>query len=367
MIPEAHQPNLIQGRAKHNSKALWRLAMISLPASVLLLMQHFLLPLVSFESKEWLYDTYTTVYILCIVAAFMAIGLCVHLLSRPVVGWYNFLILGFAVFFVLVLAGLAVLDSGDGTDVSAYVIGVMVFAAAFRVHYSLSLLIIILVSLSFYITHWFLWGMVNLNDTLTVLFVTLSSGWISLALESQRCENLRIHMELELQNKKLAELNSTDPLTGVMNRRSLLQVLYVYFEEFHRYSTPVSLIMVDIDYFKPVNDTHGHQIGDQVLVEFARLLNDSLRATDRLSRYGGEEFVVILPHLHRKEACDAAERLRRIVMNTRFSGKELQISASFGVAELTPETPGINSLIKRADDALYSAKHKGRNRVGVFE
>ena len=367
MIPEAQQQRLIEERVRHNSRALWWLACISLPASVLLLLQHFFVPVISFEAQAWLFDAYTAMYIVAIAAAVVAAGLSRYFLSAGPYGRYNFVILGFAVIFVVELATLAVLDSGDGTDVSAYIIGVMVFAAGFRVRYTAALIIIIGVSLGFYLTHWSLWGMVNLNDTLTVLFVTLFSGWISLALESQRTENFLVHMELDLQNKKLAELNSTDPLTGVMNRRSLLQTLYAYFEEFRRYSTPVSLVMVDIDYFKPVNDTHGHQVGDQVLTEFARLLNDSLRATDRLARYGGEEFVVVLPHLHCKEACEAAERLRRIVMNTRFSEQKLQITASFGVAELTSDTPGINSFIKRADDALYSAKHLGRNRVAEFE
>lgn len=367
MISEAQQQRLIEERLRHNSRALWWLALISLPASVLLLLQHFFVPVISFEAQVWLFDAYTVLYIAGIAAAVVAAGLSSYFLSAAPQGRYNFVVLGFAVIFVVELAALAVLDSGDGTDVSAYIIGVMVFAAAFRVRYTAALTIIIGVSLSFYLAHWLLWGVLNLNDTLTVLFVSLFSGWISLALESQRTENFLVHMELDLQNKKLAELNSTDPLTGVMNRRSLLQVLYVYFEEFRRYSTPVSLVMIDIDYFKPVNDTHGHQVGDQVLAEFARLLSDSLRSTDRVARYGGEEFVIVLPHLHCKQACDAAERLRRIVMNTRFSDHDLQITASFGVAELTSDAPGINSLIKRADDALYSAKHHGRNRVAVFD
>jgi len=367
MIPEAHLQSLIQERVRRNSRALWWRALISLLASVLLLLQHFFVPVMSFEAQAWLFDAYTVVYITGIAAGIVAVGLSRYFLSVSAAGWHNFLILGFGLIFVIELTTLAALDSLDGTDVSAYIIGIMVFAAAFRMRHSAALIIIIWASLSFYLVHWFLWGAINLSDALTVMFVTLFSGWIALALESQRTENFLIHMELDLQNKKLAELNATDPLTGVMNRRSLLQMLYVYLEEFHRYSTPVSLIMVDIDYFKLVNDTHGHQVGDKVLLEIARLLTDSLRATDRLARYGGEEFLVVLPHLHRKEAYNAAERLRRIVMNTRFSDQELQITASFGVTELTKETPGINSLIKRADDALYSAKHRGRNRVVVFE
>ncbi|MFO7731780.1 MAG: GGDEF domain-containing protein [Spirochaetia bacterium] len=367
MKPETHRQSLIEERARHNSRALLWLSVLALLASILLLLQHLFMPLETFKAQPQMCNAYTAVYIAGLAAAFMALGLSVYLLSRPAVGWYNYLILGFAVFFMIELAALAVFDSGNHTDVSAYIIGIMMFAGFFRVRPRAALVIIIGISLSLYLAHWFMWGLLNLVYTLTVFFVTVLGGGISLSLETQRTDYFWVHRELDLQNKKLVELNSTDPLTGVMNRRSLLQVLYVYLEEFRRYNTPVSLVMVDIDYFKPVNDTHGHQVGDQVLIEFARLLDDSLRATDRLARYGGEEFIVILPHLHGKEACDAAERLRRNVMTTHFSDQKLQITASFGVAELTPEIPGINSLIKRADDALYSAKHQGRNRVVVFE
>ncbi len=367
MIPEMHLQELIEERVRHNTRALLWLAVISLVASVLLLLQHYFVPVISFEGKSWLYTNYTAVYVVGMISAILALGLCAYLLFIPAAAWYNYLVLSFAVFFVLELSALAVLDSGDGTDVSAYIIGIMVFVASFRIRNSAALVVIVGISLSFYLVHWSLWGLMNLNDTLTVLFVTLFGVWIFLNLESRRTENFLVRRELDIQNKKLTEMSATDPLTGIMNRRSLLQNLYVYYEDFKRYATPVSLAMIDIDHFKAVNDTYGHQVGDQVLAQFAQLIGSSLRATDRLARYGGEEFVVVLPHLHCSEARDAAERLRRIIADTPFSEHQLQVTASFGVAEFTAEDPGSHSLIKRADEALYTAKHLGRNRVVVTQ
>jgi diguanylate cyclase (GGDEF)-like protein len=148
----------------------------------------------------------------------------------------------------------------------------------------------------------------------------------------------------------------TDPLTGLGNRRALDHVLATQFNILKRYGTPFSLAIVDIDHFKDLNDQYGHQHGDQVLCEFAQLLLGSLRIVDIVARFGGDEFVVMMPHTDIAEAELVGERLRSEVE------RRMPFAISGGVASASDaDTP--ESLFKRADDALYCAKTSGRNRI----
>jgi diguanylate cyclase len=148
----------------------------------------------------------------------------------------------------------------------------------------------------------------------------------------------------------------TDPLTSVFNRRGLDDTLRVHLAMVARYHTTFSLAMFDIDHFKQVNDREGHVHGDRALQELATLFEDSVRDTDVVARYGGEEFIVVMPQTDLTGACTFAERLRDLVAN------RMTITISGGVAvAVEGDTP--ESLIARADAALYSAKHAGRNRV----
>ena len=148
----------------------------------------------------------------------------------------------------------------------------------------------------------------------------------------------------------------TDPLTGVNNRRGLDDALNSHLALMSRYSSVFSLAMFDIDHFKQVNDREGHLHGDRVLQELARLFDECVRETDIVGRYGGEEFVVIMPHTDLAGACLFAERLRHEVAN------RLGITVSGGIAA-AQEGDAADALIARADAALYGAKSAGRNRV----
>ena len=148
----------------------------------------------------------------------------------------------------------------------------------------------------------------------------------------------------------------TDPLTGVNNRRGLDDALSTQFALLDRYNTVFSLVMLDIDHFKQVNDREGHLHGDRVLHELAQLLDECVRETDIVARYGGEEFVVVMPHTDRAGACVFAERLRSQIES------RLEITVSGGVASVK-EGDTQETLIARADTALYNAKTGGRNRV----
>ncbi len=171
--------------------------------------------------------------------------------------------------------------------------------------------------------------------------------------------------KLKQSNQMLLELSITDPLTGLNNRRSMMEVLEKEFDRHRRSGKHIGLIMIDIDHFKKVNDTYGHQKGDVVLQGLATLLKRHLRQYDTAARFGGEEFALILPETDLEEAARVAERLRRAAENLSFDKiPGLQISASLGVACFPGEgidTP--DDLIREADYALYNAKRHGRNRV----
>lgn len=160
----------------------------------------------------------------------------------------------------------------------------------------------------------------------------------------------------------------TDPLTGIANRRAFDHELAQAIATAQRRSKGLALIMIDIDHFKRVNDTNGHMVGDQLLKAFARKLSQSFRDNDLVSRFGGEEFAVILPLTNLRQGGEAAERVRSMIEDCDCVGREvsLRITASMGVAELLPEERDV-ALIKRADAALYGAKKAGRNRVYVHD
>lgn len=167
--------------------------------------------------------------------------------------------------------------------------------------------------------------------------------------------------ELERANARLKALATTDGLTGVKNRVTFDGRLAEEFERAVRHGHPLSVVMLDVDFFKPFNDTFGHPAGDAVLRRVARILADTVRGTDVVARYGGEEFVVLLPDTDHAGAMVLAERLRRGV--AAGSWEQRPITISVGVSTLTPTTADAAALVEEADRALYRSKEAGRNRV----
>lgn len=161
--------------------------------------------------------------------------------------------------------------------------------------------------------------------------------------------------------KKIEILSITDSLTGIYNRMKLDQFLSQEFYRYERYDEPLSVIMLDIDYFKKVNDSYGHMTGDYVLKKIAQIASDNIRKTDIVGRWGGEEFLIICPHNDLDGAFTLAEKIRRIIEKTKFEEVE-KVTASFGVA-CSSDAKNSNDLLKDADEALYHAKNSGRNCV----
>ncbi|MBU3750723.1 MAG: diguanylate cyclase [Mycobacterium sp.] len=162
---------------------------------------------------------------------------------------------------------------------------------------------------------------------------------------------------------ELTELAVTDPLTGLWNRRHTTDLLAADLSQAQRHGQALTLLMVDVDRFKSINDTHGHQTGDRVLIEIATRLREQVRSTDVVGRWGGEEFLVLLRHCGLRDAVAAAEKLRRRIAEVPF-GKLFAVSVSIGAAELQ-NGEDLGSWLARADAALYEAKRAGRNTVAT--
>lgn len=168
--------------------------------------------------------------------------------------------------------------------------------------------------------------------------------------------------------KKLAELAATDPLTGLSNRRNLLAMAEHVMAKAQRAGQPIALILADIDHFKAINDQHGHEAGDRVLVHTGALLSQTCRAQDIVARWGGEEFLMLLPATDAAAAWTVAERIRTTVTSQPLAPQEeaIEVTLSLGVAVVHANEP-LASAIARADAALYRSKEEGRNRVTTAE
>jgi diguanylate cyclase (GGDEF)-like protein len=182
-------------------------------------------------------------------------------------------------------------------------------------------------------------------------------------LEANQSPELRV---LD-RTKELERIAHTDSLTGIKNRRGLMDSLTVEIDRAERYQHKLSLLMVDLDHFKYVNDEYGHLTGDAVLIESANILSQACRSTDVLGRYGGEEFLLLLPETDTESARLLAERIREDFEQHRFcqdDGVEISLTCSIGVTEFQADQSQ-TSLLQTVDRMLYSAKNAGRNKVVV--
>ena len=179
--------------------------------------------------------------------------------------------------------------------------------------------------------------------------------------------NVQDVTEVASYEKKLIEMNTRDGLTDIYNRRFFDTRLEEEFIRHKRYDRPMSMIMLDIDFFKDTNDTHGHQAGDFILVSLTKLLSSRLRKTDIFCRYGGEEFCCILPETTIDSARSLANDLLHSVSSNTFvfNDTPIKITINLGVSVLSESTDSAEAFLKETDDALYQAKKEGRNKVVV--
>ena len=199
----------------------------------------------------------------------------------------------------------------------------------------------------------------NAFDEDDLQFIEILAGQVSIAFERA------------FLYEKVKDISIHDGLTGAFNRRKLDEDLENEIERCKRYKRQLSLLMVDIDWFKKYNDFHGHPAGDELLKKIVSLFQKNIRSVDRVYRYGGEEFVILLPEIEKKDALTFAERIREIVQQEKFEGEEKsqpnkKVTISIGAANFPLDADSKDGLIKAADIALYQAKQSGRNRVCAF-
>lgn len=209
-----------------------------------------------------------------------------------------------------------------------------------------------------------------------------SEGWMAIytypILDEEGTISHVIEYVRDITDRKLAEeerkrlieklefLSITDSLTGLLNRRVVIERLNSEIERVKRYGFDLSLILCDLDYFKEINDTYGHNTGDEVLKIVSGILKESVRAADIVGRYGGDEFLLILPETSIKGAEDMAERIRLAVQDTEFpagNGKSVRTTLSLGITNFQGGRADIHDLINRIDNALYTSKRAGKNQV----
>lgn len=192
--------------------------------------------------------------------------------------------------------------------------------------------------------------------------------WRTNSVNLQQAEYIKGQkIELEAKNKQLEQLAFYDPLTGLFNRRYFEEQLRNEISRMRRYGNESSVAIMDIDYFKKINDNYGHPTGDKLLKKIALILNRHLRKTDILSRWGGEEFIILLPNTSLALAQYVTEKIRRVIENELFmvDDRKIHITVSFGVALLSESTDNFEHSYVNADKALYNAKQNGRNRVEI--
>jgi two-component system cell cycle response regulator len=222
---------------------------------------------------------------------------------------------------------------------------------------------------------------VKLGDYLFTIPLVIEKN---LTMANVKRENERLRKELEstlgelkskngqLENslKTVQQMAATDPLTGLYNRRHFGRVLEQLFSEAQRYETDLSCVMIDVDGYKQINDKHGHQTGDRLLITAAKVISANLRKMDVAARYGGDEFVILLPHADTIEATAVAQRIRDDYYSASAAVLRIGIGVrlSIGIGSLKLNGPvGHEQLIAFADKALYRAKESGRNRIAICE
>jgi diguanylate cyclase (GGDEF)-like protein len=229
----------------------------------------------------------------------------------------------------------------------------------------------LLIDASTYLSHENkLFNTAMITSIIALLFAMLTSRLLYFsAIEQSRTEKERLEHLVKVRTQEIELLSKTDPLTGLWNRRHLEETLEAEFKRAKRYSKELSIMIIDLDHFKYINDTYGHMAGDEVLRQISSRIKNSQRETDFVGRYGGEEIVVILPETNLKTSIKVADDIREIIAKepVLFESFVINVTTSVGVSALRSEHENYSMIFAEADEALYNAKKLGRNRVEVFE
>lgn len=209
---------------------------------------------------------------------------------------------------------------------------------------------------------------INAFDSGAVDYITKPfNSWELLARVKIHLELKKTQEELKNINSQLEKLVRTDSLTGINNRREILALGEKEFQRCRRYHRYFSVLVIDIDHFKRINDTFGHLLGDKTLIAVAGAIKNCLRQVDSFGRFGGEEFVAILPETNLEDAATTAQRICQVInqLNIEIDRQKVRVTASIGVGTFSPEDNNLEAVIERADHAMFAAKNQGRNQVSL--
>ncbi|MDH5571251.1 MAG: GGDEF domain-containing protein [Gammaproteobacteria bacterium] len=205
--------------------------------------------------------------------------------------------------------------------------------------------------------------------SIVIFSLVISYSIYRINLEREFKEKKRLEEMVKERTKEIEYLSQIDKLTGLFNRRHLEEIMISEFRRAMRFYHELSLIIVDLDNFKQINDTFGHLAGDKVLRLTGKVIRDQLRDTDFAGRYGGEEFVVLLPESGSHMAAVVAEKIRKAIEEIRieYEGNEIPVTASLGVSTSTDDITDVMDILRQSDEALYQSKENGRNQVSLYQ
>ncbi|WP_319561675.1 GGDEF domain-containing protein [Marispirochaeta sp.] len=271
------------------------------------------------------------------------------------------IISAFIIFILLVL--ISVLDSTrikvnepvNDYNFSGYILGLFIAGFVLRLEWKVSL-VIYMSGIVTFISLYYIFSprIFSIQSVLPFVAVNFLALYFSYSRE-------KFYLILYLDKTTLLQQTWKDSLTESFNRRYMKRVIQQNFVHKRGMDTPFSCIFTDIDFFKEVNDKYGHDTGDVIIIDFSNALQKESRNMDLVIRYGGEEFLIILPNTHLKEAKGIAERIRHVIEDSYFSDNKIRITASFGVTEANDDDTE-ETIIRRVDSLLYKAKKEGRNR-----
>lgn len=263
----------------------------------------------------------------------------------------------------LIAASITAIESMKTPNFTAFSFAVLGAVTAYRASEKKHIIIMSIATLQFALMYFVVFGRpFSAFFLLPVLAICVLSFLIASSLENNRKRLLELSIDLEATNERLKSESIQDPLTKLYNRRYLTDFLQREVQEFARSDETFCLAVCDLDHFKKINDNLGHLVGDEALLATAELLKQSSRATDILVRFGGEEFVIVMPRTSIAAAINVVERMRLRVAQQEYNNIPWPLTASFGLTVVKPNDTDI-SLIARADQLLYQAKEEGRNRT----
>lgn len=372
-IKKFHDNNSVIGECVLiNTRRIYYLSLIAIPLCILDI--HLFSSSGSYDTpvsktwSQWIIAVHLTMLIL--VVGFFLAALKLKNRKKPNTAMY---VLQYAGVGFLMAAGIVIvtIDQLVTTNITPFILVCIIIGAVFLIRPLISIIIYAISFLAYYYAIAFTVTnpQILLSNRVNGITAITIGLFLSLILWYYNYINITQKRRIEIQQKHLEQMAYYDSLTGLPNRRFLEELIKREFALMHRYDHETVIVILDIDNFKNINDTYGHPVGDNILKQLADLLRNNARETDTVSRFGGEEFIILMPNISLEGGYAFAERLRKIILEESFvvGTLTLRITASFGVSSLRDvEDENLENYYSLADKALYLAKKSGKNRVEVI-